>query len=344
MVCNPLVLALAPLPDAKPSVQRETQAHGKDELTSVLWGQRITITEITFLIRGSQQCLGKPPYIKMLSHLLYSLLQARQSQFSLLSYGERPTWSKSFSFLAVSYKISRLQCPKLDTVFQTAVNQCSAARSNYISGLTHHAPLHPSCVDTAFPYNPGAVVGDKSWPVCALTKSMHSVLRCSALLEIPCFACKWNKHLFLSQFPASFITPPAQQRAPWWWRGCWLLSIKPTGLGFWCFLFRSLTDWCSKGEGNTWIFSLMLRNSRNPEWHSRNSAHWSIWNASISPVKLHLPRGAPTRTGCGVGARCDFHWELISLFLMWDVKISAPSSQLSILIQLHEFLSNKEEF
>lgn len=240
MVCNPLVLALAPLPDAKPSVQRETQAHGKDELTSVLWGQRITITEITFLIRGSQQCLGKPPYIKILSHLLYSLLQARQSQFSLLSYGERPTWSKSFSFLAVSYKISRLQCPKLDTVFQTAVNQCSAARSNYISGLTHHAPLHPSCVDTAFPNNPGAVVGDKSWPVCALTKSMHSVLRCSALLEIPYFTCKWNKHLFLSQFPASFITPPAQQRAPWWWRGCWLLSIKPTGLGFWWVFFLGL--------------------------------------------------------------------------------------------------------
>jgi len=169
---------------------------------------------------------------KILSHHLYSLLQARQSQFSLLSYGERPTWSKSFSFLAVPYRISRLQCPKLDTVFQTAVNQCSAARSNYIPGLMHHTPIHPSCVDTAFPNNPRAVVGDKSWPVCALTKLMHSVLRCSALLEISYFTGRWNKHLFLSQFPASLLTPPAQQRALWWWRVYWLLSVKPTGLGF----------------------------------------------------------------------------------------------------------------
>lgn len=96
----------------------------------------------------------------------------------------------------------------------------------------HHTPIHPSCVDTAFPNNPRAVVGDKSWPVCALTKLMHSVLRCSALLEISYFTGRWNKHLFLSQFPASLLTPPAQQRALWWWRVYWLLSVKPTGLGF----------------------------------------------------------------------------------------------------------------
>lgn len=69
---SPLVLALAPLPDANPSVQREIQAHGKDELISVLWGQWITITEITFLIHGSQQCLRIPSYQNVITSSVFS--------------------------------------------------------------------------------------------------------------------------------------------------------------------------------------------------------------------------------------------------------------------------------